>query len=103
MRAHTRFAVITALAVIAVTALVDAGSLPWAAPVLPVLAVLLDLSRWTPLARLRVVQVGAMGQVLAVAPVLTGAPLPVAIPGLAVFGLAAVATGYAVVRFPVRR
>ncbi|WP_189213452.1 MULTISPECIES: hypothetical protein [Actinokineospora] len=103
MRSHTRFAVIVALLTIAVTALVDADALVWAAPVLPVLALLLNRTRWTELARLRVVQVAAVGQVLAVAPVLTDAPLPVAVPGLAVVCLAAAATGYGVVRFPVRR
>ncbi|MGX7824786.1 hypothetical protein ACTG9Q_06810 [Actinokineospora sp. 24-640] len=102
MRPHTLLALIVAAALPAATALVSPPLLPWALPVLPVLAWLLNHTRWTSLVRLRAIQAAAAGQTVAVAAVLLKAPLPLAIPGVALFALAAIATGYGVVKFPAR-
>ncbi|GAA4443761.1 hypothetical protein GCM10023148_50790 [Actinokineospora soli] len=99
MRPHTRLALGAAVAFVAVVAVVDVVLLPWAAPVLPLLAAGGDRVRWTDLATLRVVQLGAAGQALAVTGALLGA-WPVTGAGVDLVGLAALVTGYGLVRFP---
>ena len=103
MRPHTRLALAATVVLIGVVAVVDVRLLPWAAPVLPLLATALNRIRWTDLARLRVVQGGTLGQTIAVAAVTLNAPTPVAIAGAALVGLAALVTGWGLAKFPIRR
>lgn len=102
MRPHTLLALTVAAALLLATVLVSPPLFPWAFPVLPVLALLLNHTRWTDLVRLRAIQAAAAGQTVAVAAVLLKAPLVLAIPGVALLALAAIVIGYGVVKFPAR-
>jgi hypothetical protein len=99
MRSHAVLAAFIALALAVATVLAGTAEPLWALPVLPVLAALLDGVRWTPLARLRVVQAGAIGQTTAVLGELVHAPTAVTAAGAALVGLAAAVTGYGVAKF----
>jgi hypothetical protein len=99
MRSHAVLAAFTALALAGAAVLAETAEPLWALPVLPVLAALLDGVRWTPLARLRVVQAGVIGQTTAVVAEVVHAPAAVTAAGVVLVGLAAVVTGYGVVKF----
>ena len=99
MRSHTVLAALVALALAAATVLAETAEPLWALPVLPLLAALLDGIRWTPLARLRVVQAGAIGQTTTVIAELVHAPTAVTAAGAALLGLAAAVTGYGLAKF----